>query len=136
MFGGPRHEFRPCRTGTVGCRTALHVRRAVDRPQARAQVRGEAFGGTLDDAALMVSELVTNALVHGRPGITLRLSFERNCLVVAVGDRGEGLVTCNAPEPEQSSGRGLVVVDALSTRWGVSRTRGQAGKQVWFEVAS
>jgi anti-sigma regulatory factor (Ser/Thr protein kinase) len=89
----------------------------------------------LDDAVLMVSELVTNALVHGRPEITLRLAFEHDRLTVAVGDSGEGRLTCAAPPQNQPSGGGLVVVNALATRWGVSRTRDQVGKQVWFELA-
>jgi anti-sigma regulatory factor (Ser/Thr protein kinase) len=87
-----------------------------------------------DSAALMVSELVTNAFVHGEPDITLQLSVEGGHLSVAVGDFGEGRVTQAAPSPRESSGRGLVLVDALSARWGVTRTSGHPGKQVWFEL--
>ena len=91
---------------------------------------------TVDDAVLMLSELVTNAVVHGRPEITLRLWLAADHLTVAVADLGEAMLVRAVPGLQQASGRGLVIVDALATRWGVSRAQGRAGKQVWFDLGS
>jgi anti-sigma regulatory factor (Ser/Thr protein kinase) len=87
-----------------------------------------------DDAVVMVSELVTNAVSHGRPDITLRLQLGAEFLTVAVADRGAASFVYPAPHLHDTSGRGLTIVDALATRWGVSRCEGQVGKQVWFEL--
>ena len=89
---------------------------------------------TVDDAVVMVSELVTNALVHGRPEITLRLWLTADRLTVAVADLGESMLACAVPRLQQASGRGLIIVDALATRWGVSWPSRRVGKQVWFEL--
>ncbi len=104
---------------------------------AREQVRR--FGrnlraATVDDAVLMVSELVTNAVAHGRPEITLRLRLRPGRLTVAVADCGEAPLECATPSLRQTSGRGLAIVDALATCWGVSQ--GRVDKQVWFDVAT
>jgi anti-sigma regulatory factor (Ser/Thr protein kinase) len=87
-----------------------------------------------DDAVVMVSELVTNAVSHGRPEITLRLQLGPDFLTVAVGDRGAGSFAYPVRKLDDTSGRGLTIVDALATRWGVSRSDGPVGKQVWFEL--
>jgi anti-sigma regulatory factor (Ser/Thr protein kinase) len=89
---------------------------------------------TVDDAVLMVSELVSNAVAHGQPEVTLRLRLRPDRLTVAVADRGEAPLTCATPRLQQASGRGLVIVDALATRWGVSQ--GRFDKQVWFDLAT
>ena len=89
---------------------------------------------TVDDAVLMVSELVTNAVAHGQPKITLRLRLRPDRLTVAVADRGEAPLTCTMPPLQQPFGRGLVIVNALATRWGVSQ--GRVDKRVWFDVAT
>ena len=91
---------------------------------------------TVDDAVLMVSELVTNAVAHGQPEITLWLRLRPGRLTVAVADRGEAPLTCAMPPPQQPFGRGLVIVNALAARWGVSRSQGGVDKRVWFDVAT
>lgn len=105
---------------------------------AREQLRlfaGDLSDATVDDAAVMVSELVTNAVVHGRPEITLELWLTADRLTVAVGDLGEGMPASAVPRLRQGSGRGLIIVDALATRWGVSWPLKRGGKDVWFELA-
>jgi len=94
--------------------------------------------GTIDDALVMVSELVTNAVQHGKPDVTLRFWLRSDRLTVAVTDRGGGTVprTNRVPGRDQQSGRGLLIVDALAARWGVSRTDRAAGKTVWFDLAA
>lgn len=87
-----------------------------------------------DDVLLCVSELVTNALLHGvPPGRQLRLllRYDVSTLVVEVHDSGGGVPHLVLDGDE--GGRGLVLVAALSDRWGV-RERGP-GKAVWCEFA-
>ncbi|MEW1696729.1 ATP-binding protein [Streptomyces sp. NPDC091278] len=86
-----------------------------------------------DDVLLCVSELATNALLHGVPpgrGYRLHLYLERpGPLRVEVHDSGEG--TPAVREPSGESGRGLLLVDTLADRWGVGPR--DPGKVVWCE---
>ena len=66
--------------------------------------RAKSTTATVDDAALMVSELVTNAVAHGQPEITLRLRLRPDRLTVAVADRGEAPLTCAMPPPSRHPG--------------------------------
>ncbi|WP_406193881.1 ATP-binding protein [Kitasatospora sp. NBC_01560] len=91
-----------------------------------------------DVGLLIVSELVTNAVVHGTPGgsrIQLVLAVGPTRLRIEVhdarADRGP-LLRRSAPDDE--SGRGLLLVKSLSLRWGCCPRRG-VGKIVWAEVA-
>ncbi|MBD0840015.1 MULTISPECIES: ATP-binding protein [unclassified Streptomyces] len=91
-----------------------------------------------DAVLLCVSELATNALLHGVPpgrGFRLRLVLEADgALRVEVHDSGGGdpLPTDGAPEAEY--GRGLLLVAALADKWGVGRR--DPGKIVWCEFAA
>lgn len=87
-----------------------------------------------EDAALIVTELVANAVAHGRgPSIRLTVTFPEQKLVrLAVTDNNHGKPQVTAPGPDDESGRGLQIVAALSRRWGVDfRPR---HKHVWAEV--
>lgn len=90
----------------------------------------------LDDAELLVSELVTNAVQHGGPQIRLELTAGRSSLAVGVYDSGLGLPTMGAAHvsPNVPSGRGLRLVDLLAASWGVDREE-EGGKVVWFRIA-
>nr|BFD86322.1 ATP-binding protein [Streptomyces sp. Xyl84] len=90
-----------------------------------------------DDVLLVVSELVTNALVHARPPATLRLwrvpVDGRGAVHVEVSDPGPA-APCppgSAPDPDEH-GRGLGIVTALSARCGVRAD--DAGTSRWAEV--
>lgn len=96
---------------------------------------GVAGTGRADDVLLCVSELVTNAVVHGvPPGRQLRLllRFDGRTLVVEVHDSGPGepRIVHDGDEGDEG-GRGLLLVAALSEGWGV-RER-SLGKAVWCE---
>ncbi|QNN51549.1 SpoIIE family protein phosphatase [Nocardioides mesophilus] len=82
------------------------------------------------DVVLMVSEVVTNAYLHGRPPIDLRLRLSGEELTVEVHDRGAYRPRRQRPTEEDEHGRGLQIVSTLADSWG-SRASG-AGKCVWF----
>ena len=88
----------------------------------------------LDDALILTSELVTNAIRHGRPAVTLAIQLEPSALTVVVTDTGPERppLVPSTPHPDSPIGRGLVIVDALATRWGVTPQPGSPGKAVWF----
>lgn len=86
----------------------------------------------LDDAQLLTSELVNNAVVHAASAVTVRLRFQDPCLRVEVADAGLGALHRPFSGPDDTSGRGLHLVEVLSTSWGTSS--GHAGKVVWFEL--
>lgn len=88
----------------------------------------------LDDARLLVSELVGNAVRYGQDEITLRLRPHPPGIGVAVTDRGDQLPTLpdGQPDPTAPSGRGLLIVATLATHWGVEPL--DTGKTVWFDL--
>jgi MEDS: MEthanogen/methylotroph, DcmR Sensory domain len=91
-------------------------------------VREWGAGDLADEAALVVTELAANAIVHARSGFTVILSAGGGRLRIAVRDacpRGTPL----APAPLH----GLAAVDALASQWGVE-SLGDAGKTVWVEL--
>jgi anti-sigma regulatory factor (Ser/Thr protein kinase) len=87
-----------------------------------------------DNAVLLVSELVTNAVRHGRAQITLRLAANRDLVHVEVTDDGDTLPVPrdHAPARSEPGGRGLWIVDAIASSWGVALRSSATGKTVWF----
>jgi anti-sigma regulatory factor (Ser/Thr protein kinase) len=85
--------------------------------------------GRRDDAGLMVSELVTNALRHGDGIVTVRIAAGPDALRVEVTDEGHGTVGI-APAGSAAGGWGLRIVDELSDGWGA----GAGSTRVWFRV--
>jgi signal transduction histidine kinase/DNA-binding response OmpR family regulator len=84
----------------------------------------------VDDVVLLVSELVTNALVHGRPPVELRVRASADALVVEVHDSAAYLPRRMRPSADDEHGRGLQLVSILADRWGTRPT--PRGKAVWF----
>ena len=108
--------------------------------QARAVVSAELGSAVsakvLEDATLLVSELVTNAYRHapreGVPEIELRLRVDPSRVRVVVTDPGAGFVAePRLPTASESSGWGLYLVDRIADRWGVI-TKDRS--EVWFEI--
>ncbi|TMR93878.1 ATP-binding protein [Nonomuraea basaltis] len=90
------------------------------------------YRGHHEDVLLIVSELVTNALMHGDGPPALRMTGGPDRVRVEVGDAGPDLPELREPGPV--SGWGLHVIRLLSTGWGVADRDG--GKVVWCEVAA
>jgi anti-sigma regulatory factor (Ser/Thr protein kinase) len=88
------------------------------------------------DASLLASELVTNAIRYGRPDLQIRIQIDHRRLHVEVHDGGDPMPHWIAPGSSSSHprGRGLVIVDHLSTAWGAADAGSAAGKSVWFEL--
>ena len=91
------------------------------------------FGNVVEDAELVVTELVTNAMLHGRSPITLRILREDDGLRLEVQDAGPALPMRGRPNPDAMTGRGLTLVAALSSAWGIERSEA-GGKVVWAEL--
>ena len=90
----------------------------------------------VDDAELLVSELVTNAVLHGAPPITMRVECDgSNGLRVSVTDRSADPARVREADPADESGRGMRLVDVISDDWGVEPRTG-VGKDVWFRLRS
>jgi anti-sigma regulatory factor (Ser/Thr protein kinase) len=90
--------------------------------------------GLLANLALVVSEIVTNAVRHGKPGGEIRLAAtpKDDFLCVQVTDEGHGFVPCpGAMASDAHGGFGLFLVERLTRRWGM--TRENMRTRVWFE---
>ena len=89
-----------------------------------------------DDAALLVSELMSNTVRHGGDTALLTATLHDGLLRVAVHDDGAGLPAMQERVPDLSttSGRGLQIVDRVADRWGVELDDGGPGKTVWFQL--
>ena len=81
---------------------------------------------------LLVSELVTNAIVHTGTSVELALRLAGRRLRTSVADESSRLPLLRACELDDDRGRGLRLVEELAEEWGVETTA--AGKAVWFEV--
>ena len=107
-----------------------------DVPRSRAftrQALDRSLAAVADDAALVVTELVTNALLHGGPPVRLRLSEVPDGVRLEVADQGAELPVAVRRSSVAMTGRGLALVDALSRSWGVEPDA-QGGKVVWAEL--
>ena len=118
---------------TVACR--------LDAPSlARALVSrwldGRADAELRADACLLVSELVSNSILHADhpAGAPLRITAAAldGLVRIEVLDQGHGPVSRRSPDPREG-GFGLNLVEAIAARWGVKHER---GTRVWFELAT
>ena len=94
--------------------------------------------GLVDDAVLLTSELVTNAVVHTGTAVQVTCRLADGAVEVMVSDGHPGRLVPEAPEhepvsTERTGGRGLLLPAALASAWGVAY--GRASKAVWFRLA-
>ncbi|MFJ9247112.1 ATP-binding protein [Streptomyces sp. NPDC101776] len=111
---------------------------ALARTFARDTLTDWGITDRVDDVLLCVSELATNAILHGAPpgrGYALRLCGHRDAVLrVEVRDSGTGdLRKVNTPyrDLDADSGRGLLLVSVVADKWGVGERA--PGKAVWCE---
>ena len=123
--------FDPAVDATIECsvRAPAIARRAVEK------LAADVDPDVLRDAQLLVSELVTNSIKHSgsEDPITVRAWARRSGLKVEVGDGGYGFDAAPvAADHHAEGGRGLLILETLADRWGVSR---EACTRVWFELS-
>lgn len=111
----------PVDAGSAGAARRL-LRMALDGHQPAAT----------EDAVLMISELVTNAVRHTRALLLVLITVHGHMLRVDVSDDNPALPVAPSPEHYATNGRGLRIVDTLADRWGITPTAD--GKTVWFEI--
>lgn len=85
-----------------------------------------------DTACLLVSELVSNVVLHAETDLDVRLRRIDGRVRVEVHDRDPRLPQRKFYSPTSATGRGLVFIDQLSQAWGADPLPG--GKMVWFEL--
>lgn len=109
--------------------------------QARAFVRSVSTGrphltlldSVLGDAELLVSEVVTNAVLHGRPPVRLGVVLDADAVLIRVGDSGPHVPWRRDASADDEGGRGMELVDSIADTWGVDQLAG-GGKVVWFRL--
>nr|WP_276610589.1 ATP-binding protein [Kineococcus siccus] len=87
-----------------------------------------------DTLALLVSEVVTNAISHGRSQTRLEVTSTPTGVRLEVRDDDSRLPVLAATDPQALGGRGLAVVDRLASAWGVREE--DVGKTVWVELSA
>lgn len=121
------------RAGTLAIRLAPTVHAAR---HARAFVsdalRGWGVPASLaDDILLAASELVTNAVEHGRGEVAVELEHEASHIRLRVGDHADERPVLRRPDSRSPRGRGMALIEAISAAWGhIPR---DVGKWVWAE---
>jgi len=104
----------------------------VARHFVRDKLRGTALEHRSADSELILTELVTNATLHGTPPVTVGVRISPDMARFEVSDASSGTPVALVQSPEAMTGRGLMLVEALSDRWGIDRQ--DHGKLVWAEV--
>lgn len=86
------------------------------------------------DAELVITELVTNAQLHGAAPIAVRASWAEPCVLIEVQDGGPHVPVRPVQSPGAMTGRGLSLVAALASAWGFRPAPDGRGKVVWAEL--
>lgn len=88
----------------------------------------------VDDASLVVSEMVTNALLHAGSAIDVEASYADGSLLVRVSDASPHEPRLRTYGDEARTGRGLHLVESLTDAWGFERA--EVGKTVWARIST
>jgi anti-sigma regulatory factor (Ser/Thr protein kinase) len=129
--GGPARGRTAHRALPLGVHAVAEARRFVERTLA--DWAGSA--DLVDTVNLVVSELVTNAVLYGYGAATLQLRRETEVLVVEVSDRSAAVPAARIAHEESEIGRGLHIIEAVSLAWGVRPEATGGGKVVWCRLA-
>ena len=104
------------------------------RELARQQLAGSQSPEVLDTVTLVVTELVTNAVLHAQTDLRLMIETRHGRVRIAFEDHAPSLPQRVDAEPDALTGRGLALVEHLSSSWGVDASA--SGKVVWSEIAA
>jgi anti-sigma regulatory factor (Ser/Thr protein kinase) len=130
-----RHPPTPPRQARLRLRPAaaevVEVRRLLRRLLASWRLEALLDEG---DVELLATETATNAMRHAGTEATVIVRYLRDRVRVEVGDGSRALPQVRTPGIEETGGRGMALVETLSSRWGVTETL--EGKRVWFEVSA
>jgi anti-sigma regulatory factor (Ser/Thr protein kinase) len=108
-------------------RSAAEARRFAERT-----LRDWGWDGLIESARLLVSELIVNAVIHAHTPAELCMRGDGSVLRVEVSD-GSSLAPRRRPySPTATTGRGLMILEAVADHWGVEI--GAGTKTVWFEL--
>ena len=137
-------RLRACPQPVAGSGLAYEVPGGRSAPGAARRVLEERDGvlppGARADLLLLLSELVSNAVLHGRVGaegrIGVRIEHEPKQVRVEVSDPGSGFEwdRRRRERPRREGGFGLALVERISERWGIEREAGLT--RVWFELTT
>jgi serine phosphatase RsbU (regulator of sigma subunit) len=130
-LSGPGH---PSKAGELACLVLDDRPEAVGVGRRFVEQQTVARGGSrfLDGAVLVAGELLANARQHGLAPVAVCVSGDRESLRIEVRDGSSRVPVRAARSTSNMTGRGLALVEALATRWGVVRGP-EAGKTVWAE---
>lgn len=88
---------------------------------------------TRETVALLVTELVTNAILHARTPMQLTMEARPGCVRICVEDESRERPEVRHYESDAVTGRGLALVEHLASSWGIDTN--SSGKVVWCEVS-
>lgn len=125
----PRQEIVGSRSGTTRTFGFSREAPAAARHFTVATLGAWGAGDLAEDAALVVTELAANAIVHARSAFTVILSARTDRLCISVRDASPLAAAGLRPAPLH----GLGAVAALASRWGV-QSLGNEGKTVWVDL--
>jgi CheY-like chemotaxis protein len=95
-------------------------------------LRDAGYEDALDVVELLVTEVVTNAVLHARSDAKVVVHLLPDAVRVEVVDSDDSFPVRRRPRPDQPGGRGLDLVEQMSRSWGIDML--EVGKRTWFEV--
>src|SRR5664279_2123271 len=134
---------RSGRTAPVSLDGGAHVPHRVDSVPAARSFLAKLLKGwnlsdaVIDDASLLTTELLTNAVVHGAGVVDLSIKVGDGVLHVGVHDDGAECPEVCDVSTDSVGGRGVWLVQSIAQDWGSESARGdEPGKTVWFELTT
>ncbi len=132
----PVEQGRRLRTASTSASLTLERDPAsvgIARRRAYAMLVDAGYDDAADVTALLVSEVVTNAILHARTSVGIRIDVVPDRVHVEVSDGSFRVPVRRDAGVDSTGGRGLLLLDRLAAAWGVARR--DDGKAVWFDVA-
>ena len=103
---------------------------AQGRRFVRAALHANTVPEIVDTAVLLASELITNAVLHGRSEVELTVEITGVAVKVSAADMNSRMPVLQSADELALDGRGIAIINLLASSWGVVTT--EAGKTVWF----